>query len=160
MNKNRLLHKTGSPNAKALTSLASLMMASSLFAQDNKKSALETYVIDGGPTMLLILFVILALVALVVFNFMNISKAKFCPVDLKNELMDHMTNCRVRSAIETAAAHPSYLGRMLAYALPNVDATRPEDLGRESVEDAIADFSVNDPRITCDTMFSARPTKR
>jgi biopolymer transport protein ExbB len=60
--------------------------------------------------------------------------------------MDHMSNCRVRSAIELAASHPSYLGRMMAYSLPNIDATRPEDLGREYVEDAIADFTINENR--------------
>lgn len=129
-----------------LVTLGILATSSFAMAEENSKSALETYVTDGGPTMFLILIVILALVALVVFNFMNISKSKFCPVDLKNELLDHMTNCRVRSAIETAAAHPSYFGRMMAYSLPNIDATRPEDLGRESVEDAIADFSVNENR--------------
>src|SRR5690606_41761576 len=66
--------------------------------------------------------------------------------DLKMALMDHMTNCRVRSAIELAASHPSYLGRMMAYSLPNIDATRPEDLGRDQIEDAIADFSINENR--------------
>jgi len=60
--------------------------------------------------------------------------------------MDHMMNCRVRSAIELAASHPSYLGRMLAYSLPNINAHQPEDLGRESVEDAIADFAINENR--------------
>ena len=123
--------------------LSSLSLAS---AEGTKKTALETYVIDGGPTMFLILVVILCLVALVVFNLMNISKNKFCPTRLKNELLDHMANCRVRSAIEVAASHPSYLGRMMAYALPNIDATQPEDLGRSKVEDAIADFSVNENR--------------
>lgn len=121
-----------------------------LLAQDApsaaERSALQKYVIDGGPTMLFIGAAIVALIALCVFNFMNLTKKKFCPEDLKAALMDHMVNCRVRSAIELAASHPSYLGRMTAYALPNIDATRPEDLGREFVEDAIADFSVNENR--------------
>src|SRR5690606_17397375 len=52
----------------------------------------------------------------------------------------------VRSAIELAASHPSFLGRMMAYALPNIDATRPEDLGRDQIEDAIADFTNNETR--------------
>ena len=34
----------------------------------------------------------------------------------------------------------------MAYSLPNIDATQPEDLGRERVEDAIADFSINETR--------------
>lgn len=96
--------------------------------------------------MILIGILILCLIALCVFNFMNLSKEKFCPENLKAALMDHMVNCRIRSAIELGASHPSYLGRMLAYALPNVDARRLEDLGREGVEDAIADFSINENR--------------
>ena len=111
-----------------------------------KKNALEQYVLDGGPTMIFIGIAILALIALCVFNFINLTKQKFCPDDLKMALMDHMANCRVRSAIELAASHPSYLGRMMAYSLPNIDATHPEDLGRDGVEDAIEDFTINENR--------------
>jgi len=131
--------------SKGNLSLLSLIMSSSL-AMAEKRSVLQTYVLDGGPTMFLILIVFLALIALVVFNAMNISRAKYCPLDLKNILLDHMVNCRVRSAIEVSATSPSYLGRMMAYALPNVDANRPEDLGREGVEVAVADFNANESR--------------
>ena len=117
----------------------------SLFAAA-EDSVLQRYVIDGGWPMILIGMLILALIALCVFNFMNLTKAKFVPDDLKAGLMDHMINCRVRSAIELGASHPSYLGRMMAYALPNVDARHPEDLGRDYVEDAIADFTINENR--------------
>ena len=132
-------------------SLALFVSAPALLAQEaantpQTKNALQKYVLDGGATMIFIGLAVLALIALVVFNFINLTKTKFCPDDLKAALMDHMSNCRVRSAIELAASHPSYLGRMMAYALPNIDATRPEDLGREYVEDAIADFSVNENR--------------
>lgn len=141
------LNSTQHISKRAMLSLASLCTLTMASAQGaSKKSVLETYVLDGGPTMFLILIVILALIALVVFNFMNISRNKFCPVELKNELLDHMTNCRVRSAIEVSAMHPSYLGRMMAYALPNIDATRPEDLGREDVEVAVMDFAANENR--------------
>lgn len=122
-----------------------------LFAQESggggpEKNALERYVLDGGPTMIFIGLAILSLIALCVFNVINLTKAKYNPDDLKMALLDHMTNCRVRSAIELAASHPSYLGRMMAYSLPNIDATRPEDLGRDGVEDAIADFTINENR--------------
>ena len=125
-----------------------LLTAPVLMAQDapQEKNALTKYVLDGGPTMIFIGLAVLALIALSVFNFINLTKTKFCPDDLKMALMDHMTNCRVRSAIELAASHPSYLGRMMAYSLPNIDATRPEDLGRDQIEDAIADFSINENR--------------
>jgi len=139
------LNKSSLFNKKSLSLLAALSTSSLAMAQD-KKSVLQTYVLDGGPTMLLILVVFLVLIALVVFNFMNISRNKFCPGGLKEELFDHMASCRVRSAIEVSAADPSYLGRMMAFALPNVDATQPEDLGRENVEVAVADFTANETR--------------
>ncbi|NWK57106.1 MotA/TolQ/ExbB proton channel family protein [Verrucomicrobiaceae bacterium N1E253] len=129
----------------AIAGSTALMSTSSLFAA-TEDSLLQKYVIAGGWPMILIGLLILALIALCVFNFMNLSKTKFCPDDLKAGLMDHMMNCRVRSAIELGASHPSYLGRMMAYALPNVDARRPEDLGRDYVEDAIADFTINENR--------------
>ena len=131
-----------------LVSTVLLVSAPALLAQEAPKSKnlLEKYVLDGGWTMLFIGLAVLALVALAVFNAMNLTKTKFCPADLKMALLDHMANCRVRSAIELAASHPSYLGRMMAYALPNIDATRPEDLGRDQIEDAIADFTINENR--------------
>lgn len=115
-------------------------------ATAEKKTLLEKWVIDGGPTMLFIGAAIVAFIALSIFCFMNMTKAKYCPDDLKMALMDHMANVRVRSAIELAASHPSYLGRLVAYSFPNIDATRPEDLGRDQVEDAMADFSTNETR--------------
>jgi biopolymer transport protein ExbB len=142
----KLAQRTGR-HAAAVTTLL-LGTAPLLMAQDQpeQKNALQTWVLDGGWTMLFIGLAVAALIMLVVFNFMTLTKAKFCPDDLKMALMDHMSNCRVRSAIELAASHPSYLGRMMAYSLPNIDATRPEDLGRDQIEDAIADFSINENR--------------
>lgn len=130
----------------------SLVTMPALFAQAaagttvEKKTLLQKWVTDGGPTMLFIGVAIVGFIALTIFNFMNLTKAKFCPDDLKMALMDHMQNVRVRSAIELAASHPSYLGRLVAYSFPNIDATRPEDLGRDQVEDAMADFSTNESR--------------
>jgi biopolymer transport protein ExbB len=112
------------------------------------ESLLKVWVIDGGWTMIFIGAAIVAFIALSVYNFMALTKAKYCPEDLKAALMEHMRNCRVRSAIELASTHPSYLGRMVAYSFPNIDATRPDDLGRDQVEDAMADFTVNENRKT------------
>lgn len=137
------------------TAAITLLATAQTFAQDAaaapaaaiaKKSMLDRWVIDGGPTMIFIGLAVIAFIALAVYNFMNLTKAKFCPSDLQAALMDHMINCRVRSAIELAASHPSYLGRMVAYAFPNIDATQPENLGRDQVEDAIADFTNNEGR--------------
>jgi biopolymer transport protein ExbB len=126
-----------------------LVTAPMLMAQDaapKEESMLEKWVLNGGWTMAFIGAAVVAFIALTVFNFINLTKPKFCPDDLKAALMDHMVNCRVRSAIELAASHPSFLGRMMAYSLPNIDATRPEDLGRDQIEDAMADFTNNETR--------------
>ncbi|MDB4725249.1 MotA/TolQ/ExbB proton channel family protein, partial [Akkermansiaceae bacterium] len=132
-------------NIWTVASAVSLLASSSAMAAE--KNALERFIFDGGPLTIFIVAVgLLSLISLTVFNFMNLTKAKYAPDDLKAALMDHMVNCRVRSAIELSASHPSYLGRMMAYSLPNIDATQPEDLGRERVEDAIADFSINETR--------------
>jgi len=125
---------------------ASLLATPQLFAQEAQDSLLDRWVLDGGPTMIFIGLAVLAFIALAVYNFMSLTKAKFCPADLQAELMEHMTACRVRSAIELAASHPSYLGRLVAYSFPNIDATQPETLGRDQVEDAMADFSNGESR--------------
>lgn len=122
--------------------------STALFAQGEAEEAtlLDRWVLDGGATMGFIGAAVVAFLALAVYNFMALTRAKFCPDDLKEALTDHMANCRVRSAIELASSHPSYLGRMVAYSFPNIDATRPEDLGRDQVEDAMADFTINENR--------------
>ena len=139
--------KTSSRIPRVIVPSTVIFLASSgnLFAAGSS-NALQKYILDGGPTMIFIGLAILALIALCVFNFINLTKAKFVPDDLRAALLEHMTACRVRSAIELGASHPSYLGRMSAYALPNIDATQPETLGRDQVEDAMADFSINENR--------------
>ncbi len=131
----------------ASTALVAMLLATpQIFAQEAERSLLDQWVLDGGPTMFFIGAAVVAFIALAVYNFMSLTKAKFCPADLQAALMEHMSECRVRSAIELAASHPSYLGRLVAYAFPNVDATQPETLGRDQVEDAIADFTNNEAR--------------
>ena len=88
----------------ALSTAAVLLTSPTLFAAD--ASVLQRYVIDGGWPMFLIGALILCLIALCVFNAMNLTRTKFVPDDLKAGLMDHMINCRVRSAIELGASHP------------------------------------------------------
>ena len=143
--------KNSSSGIKFLTAslVTTLLATPALFAQaaaPPSESLLQRWVIAGGWTMIFIGAAIVGFIALAVYNFMFLTKSKFCPDDLKAALMDHMRNCRVRSAIELAATHPSYLGRMVAYSFPNIDATRPEDLGRDQIEDAMADFTVNENR--------------
>jgi biopolymer transport protein ExbB len=101
---------------------------------------------QAGLWMVPLIIASIAMVALIVYNFIQLTAAKFKPEDLKMALLDHMANCRVRSAIEVASTSPTYLGRMLASALPHVDATDPETLGREEVEDAVAEFTIRENR--------------
>jgi len=124
--------------------------APELLAQDAddtvaKKTMLDN-VTDAGIWMLPLLLASVAMVALIVYNFIQLTESKFNPPDLKASLHDHMANCRVRSAIEVASTSPTYLGMMVAAALPNVDATDADSLGREDVEDAIAEFTVKQNR--------------
>jgi len=122
----------------------STMAASAQAVQE--KNFLQQWIIDGGITMIPIVIVLFAIIALVVYNAMALKRDKFIPADLKANLLQLMAECRVRSAIELAATSPSYMGRLAAYALPNVDAHQPETLGRDQVEDAIADFVANESR--------------
>lgn len=127
--------------------------APELLAQDEvdaeetvaKKNMLDN-VLDAGLWMVPLILASIAMVALVVYNFIQLTESKFNPPDLKASLHDHMSNCRVRSAIEVASTSPTYLGMMVAAALPNVDATDTDSLGREDVEDAIAEFTVTQNR--------------
>lgn len=137
------------------TAFASVVLASlsaMTFAQDaaaapvEDKTMLDKWVIAGGWTMIPLVLVLFLIIYLIVFNLSALQKKKFMPEDLKMTLMQLMAECRIRSAIEVAAGNPSYLGRLVAYALPNVDATRPEDLGKDSVEDSVADFTANESR--------------
>ncbi len=124
-----------------------MVSMSTVFAEEEAKapkSALDKWVIDGGWTMIPLVVLMAIAIFLVVYCLMSINKNKFCPDELRGQLVALMGECRVKSAIELATTSPTYLGRLVAYALPNIDATRPEDLGKDSIEDAIADFANNE----------------
>lgn len=101
---------------------------------------------EGGWAMWPLGACSLAMVALVIFNLIQLTRSKFVPEDLREQVLDHMAACRVRSAIEVSSTSPSFLGRMLHASLPKVDATDPETLGREHVEDAMAEFTIRENR--------------
>ncbi len=102
--------------------------------------------IAGGWAMIPLGGLSLMWVALVVYLLLQLNQRKFAPNDLRFAIHENMSECRVRSAIEVAASSPSYLGRMLAASLPHVDATDPETLGRDDVEDSVAEFTVKENR--------------
>ncbi|MFT5465638.1 MAG: biopolymer transport protein ExbB [Verrucomicrobiales bacterium] len=112
--------------------------------EEKKDGSFLDEIKKGGLWMGVLGLLSVVLVTLIVFNLLQMMGGKFTPKVLQMQILDLMAQVRVRSAIETAAASPSFLGRMLASALPNVDATDPETLGREDVEDAIADFTTRE----------------
>ena len=141
--------------ALALLSLAFLFYtAPELLAQDDGDDAdgdaapltMLDNVKQAGIWMVPLLVASIAMIALIVYNFIQLTKSKFNPDDLKMALLDHMANCRVRSAIEVASTSPTYLGRLMANALPAIDATDPDTLGREEVENQMADFTMRENR--------------
>lgn len=126
---------------------AAVFAMSTAFAQEaavEEKTMLDKWVIEGGWTMIPLVFLLAATIFLLVYCMMALVKNKFCPEDLRSQLIALMTECRVQSAIQLATTSPTYLGRLVAYALPNIDANRPEDLGKDGIEDAIADFANNE----------------
>ena len=113
-------------------------------AAAKQTNMLQKWVIDGGWTMIPLVILFFITIMLVVYVAMQLNKKNFAPAALRDELVGLMGECRVQSAIKLAAESPTYLGRLVAYALPNVDANRPEDLGKDAVSDAVADFTANE----------------
>jgi biopolymer transport protein ExbB len=147
--------RTASPLLAFAVAVAfGLILAPGLPAQDTAVApvrgediSLGDLIKEGGWAMWPLGLCSMAVVMLYVYNGMQLTRAKFAPLDLQAAVMEQMQACRVRSAIDISATSPTYLGRMLAHSLPFVDATEPETLGRDHVEDAMADFTVRENRI-------------
>ena len=127
--------------------LVFIYSAPELLAQEaeeevQKKTMLDNVLAAKG-WMIPLLIASVAMIGFVVYNFIELNQNKFNPIELKAGLLDHMQNVRVRSAIEMASGHPSYLGRMVAASFSRFDATNSDDFGREDVDDAVAEFTVS-----------------
>ena len=139
-----------SVRALSLLTAAMITLPGMVFAQEEAEAAakqtnmLQKWVIDGGWTMIPLVILFFITIMLVVYVAMQLNKKHFAPAVLRDELVALMSECRVQSAIKLATESPTYLGRLVAYALPNVDANRPEDLGKDAVSDAVADFTANE----------------
>ena len=139
-----------SVRALSLLTAAMITLPGLVLAQEETEAAakqtnmLQKWVIDGGWTMIPLVILFFITIMLVVFVAMQLNKKHFAPAALRDELVALMTECRVQSAIKLATESPTYLGRLVAYALPNVDANKPEDLGKDGVSDAVADFTANE----------------
>ncbi|MEM6912066.1 MAG: MotA/TolQ/ExbB proton channel family protein [Verrucomicrobiota bacterium] len=140
------------PPSKALAALivyalaTPVLMAQEVAGDEATQVKLIDMVKAGGWAMYPLGIFLAGLIGLIIFGFIQFNKGKFLPDDLRLQLIDHMQNCRVRSAIETASVSTSFLGRMMAHALPKVDATDPETLGRDAVEDSMAEFTVREQK--------------
>ena len=139
-----------SVRALSLLTAAMITLPGMVFAQEEAEAAakqtnmLQKWVIDGGWTMIPLVILFFITIMLVVYCAMQLNKKHFAPAALRDELVALMSECRVQSAIKLGTESPTYLGRLVAYALPNVDANRPEDLGKDAVSDAVADFTANE----------------
>ena len=139
-----------SVRALSLLTAAMVTLPGLVLAQEEGEAAakqtnmLQKWVIDGGWTMIPLVILFFITIMLVVYVAMQLNKKHFAPAALRDELVALMGECRVQSAIKLATESPTYLGRLVAYALPNVDANRPEDLGKDAVSDAVADFTANE----------------
>ena len=118
------------------------LLAQEVGDEEAQKKTMLDNVLDAGLWMVPLVIASIAMIFFVVYNFIELNANKFNPVELKAGLLDHMQNVRVRSAIEMASGHTSYLGRMVAASLPQFDATNTEDFGREDVDDAVAEFTI------------------
>ena len=118
------------------------LLAQEVGDEEVQKKTMLDNVLDAGLWMVPLVIASIAMIFFVVYNFIELNANKFNPVELKAGLLDHMQNVRVRSAIEMASGHTSYLGRMVAASLPQFDATNTEDFGREDVDDAVAEFTI------------------
>lgn len=105
-----------------------------------KETTLMDMIIGGGLFMLPIGILSLWMITLSVFLWLQLGRGKFIPRALKQEILNLMSEVKVRSTIDVASQDPSFLGRMATAAYVHVDATDPETLGRAKVEDGMADF--------------------
>jgi len=110
-----------------------------ILAQSTSKSLFQTYVLDGGPTMIPVAIVLLALIALTVYNFIMVAKGKFLNNEHQEVVVDSITNVRIRTAILESEEETTFFGRMLKFSLPFIDATDPK-LGREKFEESVEEF--------------------
>lgn len=110
----------------------------------SQPTSLMDMIIGGGIFMIPIGLLSLWMITLSVFLGLQLSRKKFIPSRLKEEILSLMSEVRVRSTIDAASQDPSFLGRLATAAYVNVDATDTETLGRSKVEEGMADFAAKE----------------
>ncbi len=143
-----MLFSLVAPDLRAQDAAAPAAPAAAAPAGDGEEvkepTTLLDMIIGGGIFMIPIGVLSLWMITLAVFMALQLSKKKYIPVALKEEILGYMSEVKVRSSIDAAAQDSSYLGRMIVSSYPLVDATDTETLGRSKVEDAMADFTVRE----------------
>ena len=131
--------------SRFLSSGLYFFFSASLWAEEvlSKESFLKKYVLDGGATMFLILVAVLVLLGLATFQFLSLRQKLFVNPALKSDLWDLLGQCRLHSAIgrceeELQDGKESVLAQVLKMALPKVDGTNIDTLGRAELEEVVA----------------------
>lgn len=113
-------------------------------APPKEPTTLMDMIIGGGIFMVPIGLLSVWMITLAIFLALQLRKGNYIPPKLKAEMLDLMSEVKVRSTIDVASQNPSFLGRMATHSYIHVDATDTETLGREKVEDAMSDFVVRE----------------
>ena len=111
----RLIRRSSQPFfVLGVALLAGVALAPELLAQEAevapevKRTVFDT-IKEGGNFMYILGACSLAMVALVIYNFIQLGRSKFVPEDLRSQMHEYMVSCKVRSAIEVASTSPSFL---------------------------------------------------
>lgn len=123
--------------------LSFAFMAQAQEAEIVKKSALDRFVLDGGPTMIFIGVAFVAMIFFIVLNAMNLTRKNFVPEQLITDLNPIMSTCHIRTVLITAKESPSFLGQMIGQSFKKFDASHPENFGADDIYEEIANFSAD-----------------
>ena len=125
----------------ACTALAHAQEAAEEVIQ--KKTALDTFALDGDPSMIFIGLAFVAMIFFIVLNMMSLTSKNFAPQELVDELTPLMASCHIRSAMVKAKESPSFLGQMIGQSFRKFDATHPENFALDDISDEIANYSAD-----------------
>ncbi len=131
-------------SAAALASLTALVQAQEATEEViQKKTALDTFVLDGGPTMIFIGLAFVAMLFFIVLNVMSLTRKNFAPQELIDELTPLMASCHIRSVMIKAKESPSFLGQMIGQSFRKFDATHAENFALDDISDEIVNYSAD-----------------
>ena len=83
-----------------------------------------------------------AVIALCVYNGMQLRQNRFFSLELAASLKESMIQCQPSQAINTASQSDTYLARLVTASYKLIDARDTEALGRDRVKEAMEEFCV------------------